>query len=276
MTDTSDIDALFELPLADFTAARNALASRLKKEGRVAEADRVKAMPKPPATAWAVNQIFWRHRKEMDRLLALGNKVRAAQRKSAGDLRDLLAERRRMVSELTGRAAEILGSAGHAASPDATRRIATNLESLATWGNSDSEVQPGRLTADLEPIGFDGLAALLGGEKLEPAKVLQFRRAAEQKKTAEDAAAARTEAKEAVKAAEKALTGARRNAERAQGAAAKALKRAEDLEEQKRELDELHEKAQKEARATAGEAKKAAQAVADAERALARARAALE
>ena len=276
MTDTSDIDALFTLPLADFTAARNALASRLKKEGRAVEAARVKALPKPPATAWAVNQIFWRHRKEMDRLLALGDKVRAAQRKSAGDLRDLLAERRRMVSELTGRAAEILEGAGSAASMDAKRRIATNLESLATWGSSSSEVQPGRLTSDLEPLGFDGLAALLGGKKLDAPKVLQFRRAAEQKKTAEDAAAARTQAKEAIKAAEKALTGARRDAERAEGAAAKARKRAEDLEEQKREIDELHEKAQKEARAAASEAKKAAQAVADAERALAHARAALE
>ena len=276
MTAAAETDALFALPLAEFTAARNALASRLKKEGRAAEAGEVKALPKPPATAWAVNQIFWRHRKEMDRLLTLGEKVRDAQRNSAANLRDLLEERRRRISELTDRAAEILESAGGAASLDAKRRISTNLESLAAWGRSSSEVQPGRLTSDLEPLGFDGLAALMGGRKLEPAKVLQFRRATEQKKSAESQAAARAQAKEAVKTAEKTLAAARRDAERADAAVAKARKHAEDLEKEKRKLDERYEKAQKDARAAASEAKTAAQAVADADRALARARAALE
>ena len=38
------VDDLFVLPLADFTAARNALASMLKKAGRADEAERVKAI----------------------------------------------------------------------------------------------------------------------------------------------------------------------------------------------------------------------------------------
>ncbi|MGZ5443061.1 MAG: hypothetical protein ACXW5U_13150 [Thermoanaerobaculia bacterium] len=32
-TQTTEIDALFEVSLAEFTAARNSLAARLKKEG---------------------------------------------------------------------------------------------------------------------------------------------------------------------------------------------------------------------------------------------------
>src|SRR5687767_13381619 len=154
MTPPSDIDALFKLPLPEFTAARNTLAARLKKEGRTGEAERVKAMPKPPATAWAVNQLFWRHRKEMERLLTIGEKVRVAQTGRPADLRRLLDERRTVVSSLTNRAADILVDAGHAASQDAKRRMAINLESLAAWGHSNGESQAGRLTADLEPLGF--------------------------------------------------------------------------------------------------------------------------
>jgi hypothetical protein len=279
MPPPSEIDALFTLPPAEFTAARNALASRLRKEGRTGEAERVKALPKPPATAWAVNQLFWRHRKDIDRLLAIGEKVRVAQTERVADLRGLLEQRRKLVSDLTDRAAEILTDAGLGAPQDARRRIAITLDSLAAWERSDVETQAGRLTSDLEPLGFDGLAALLDGKKLQPANVLQFRRAADEKKSekksAEDAAAARARAAEAVKAAKKTLTAARRDAERAEAALARASAHAEALEEQKRELAARCDQAQEDARGADSEAKKARQTVAEAERALARAEAAL-
>ena len=273
MTTTSEIDALFKLPLAEFTAARNSFAARLKKEGRTAEAARVKAIAKPPATAWAVNQLFWRYPKDVERLFAIGGKVRQAQTGKGGDLRALLEERRTMISELTRRAAAILREAGHSDSQDAMRRMTTNLESLAVFGPSNADPQPGRLTADLDPLGFDGLAALLGGRKLETAKVLQFRDKAKEKKTEEDQARARAQAIEAMKVAEKTLTAARREAERAEAAHAKAVARAEVLETQKREMDARCRNAQEEARAAANEAKKRLQAVTEAERALTRARA---
>src|SRR6185503_12426637 len=65
----SDLDALFQLPLTEFTGARNALAAQLKKSGRGDEAARVKALPKPPVSAWAVNQLYWNHREAFDRLI---------------------------------------------------------------------------------------------------------------------------------------------------------------------------------------------------------------
>ena len=47
---TSDpLDPLFAAPLEDFVEARNELAKQLRGEGRREEADRVKAMRKPPA-----------------------------------------------------------------------------------------------------------------------------------------------------------------------------------------------------------------------------------
>jgi hypothetical protein len=275
VTEHSDIDALFQHPLSDFTAARNSLSSRLKKAGRTAEAERVKALPKPPATAWAVNQLFWQQRKEIERLFTIGDRVREAQTGKAGDLRALLEERRRVVSDLADRAEEILRDAGHAASQSARRRMATTLESLAAWGRSNVESQAGRLTSDLDPVGFDDLAALLDGKTLAPGKVLQFRRAVQERKSAEDAAAEQAQAREAVKAAEKTVTAARRNADRAEAALAKANARAEALDDQRREIEARCKKAQEDVRTAGTEAKKAAQAVAEAERSLARARALL-
>ena len=67
-----DIDALFKLPLAEFTSERNTLAARLKKEGRRNDADRVKLLAKPSISAWAVNQLYWDHREAFDQLMASG------------------------------------------------------------------------------------------------------------------------------------------------------------------------------------------------------------
>ena len=75
----AEIDALFQLSLAEFTEARNALAKHLKNEGRTLDAERVKALAKPPSPAWAVNQLYWQDPKAIERLRTLGERVRKAQ-----------------------------------------------------------------------------------------------------------------------------------------------------------------------------------------------------
>src|SRR5712691_10157188 len=99
----SEVDDLFKLPPAEFTAARNALAAKLKKAGDATAADRIKALGKPPVSAWVANQLYWRHRKAFDRLLAAGDQFRRAQAaqlagKSA-DLRGSLDARRDALAE---------------------------------------------------------------------------------------------------------------------------------------------------------------------------------
>ncbi len=270
----AEIDALFRLSLAEFTGARNALATRLKKEGRTLDAERVKALAKPPAPAWAVNQLYWQDPKSIELLLAVGERVRKAQTGQVknADLRGLLDEKKQMTTAMMARASAILAAAGHAASPEAMRRVSATLESLAVWGDTEGAPKAGRLTADLDPPGFDALAALMGGKKPEAAKVLLFR----SPKPAEDPAAARARAREAVQAAEKAMREARREAERAEAALTKANARAEAVEKQKQEIEARYAEAKEETRAAASEAKRTAQALADAERSLAKARAALD
>src|SRR5688572_20286859 len=108
----ADIDALFVLPLEQFTAARNGLATRLKKAGRSNEAETVKALAKPPISAWAVNQLYFRHRPAFEKLMAAGKQLLEAQTaKLAGrqnDLRGLLDARRLALSELSQLAGALL------------------------------------------------------------------------------------------------------------------------------------------------------------------------
>lgn len=268
-----ELDDLYRLSLSEFTAARNALAVRLRKLGRAIEAERVKALAKPPATAWVVNQLYWQNPRAFDQLIGVTERARKAQtgRARNEDLRELLDEKKRMMAALTQQAATILSTAGHAPSPEAMRRVAATLEALAVWGKAEGVPKAGRLTTDLDPPGFDALAAVMGGAKTDSAKVLLFR----EPKRAKDTEAARARARDALLAAEKVLRDVQREAERAQAAVNKAHARLALVEKQKQEIEARYADAKEEVRAASVEAKKAARAVADAEQSLARAKTAL-
>jgi hypothetical protein len=157
----NDVDALFALPLSEFTAGRNALIKRLKQDKRGDEAARVQALAKPPLSAWAVNQLYWRHRNEFDRLLAAGSLLSQAHVSQlsgkATDVHGPLAARREAMSVLLRLVDKLLRDSGHSAAPDTMRRIATTLETLSVPG----ALLPGRLTEDVASLGFESLAALV-------------------------------------------------------------------------------------------------------------------
>lgn len=302
-----ETDALFQAPLAEFTSARNALAARLKKNGDAAAAERVKSLGKPSISAWVANQLYWRHRKAFDRLFAAGDRFRSAQAaqlagKSA-DLRASLDARREALADLTKHAADILRDAGHPASPDTTRRVMTTLEALATYGEQPEAPQAGRLTADVDPPGFEALAALVprGAHARSvkspegthaPPRVIPFnqpkpqparRKAGDEKEEARRREAERrakeTQARKELREAEHALVTARREAERARAAMRDAAARAKAAEKAKAALEARFEKlsatadtARQDARRVASEAEEAAQAMDDAERAVQKAR----
>ena len=301
---TVDVDALYKLPLADFTASRNALAGRLKKAGRAEDADRVKALGKPSSAAWAVNQLFWRQRDQFDRLIATGDRLRKAQASKlaggSGDIRGALDELRETLSSLTRTAAELLREAGSNITPDLMRRVTSTLEALASIGIVPGGPQPGRLADEVDPPGFETLAALVpSSERAErgdaPTRVLTFRheppKPAKRKASSEDEEKRRDEerkakiaaAKAAAHEAERTLKEARATAQQAQADLKKAAARAKDTEQEMIEAEQRLEKAAKEAHSTrqlarrlAVEAESAAQAVEDAERALERAKDALK
>ena len=281
------------MPLGEFTAARNALAAQLKKDGRAEEANGVKALAKPSASAWVVNQLYWRHRESFNRLLAAGERLRRAHvGQMAGDaVRDPVIARREAMTELT-RLAELilLRDGNHSATRDLMRRVTSTLEALSSYASSPDAPVAGRLTDDLQPPGFEAVAGLLPQSgKARRQLQMPLRHAQPATNRGSSAAAARRDekdrkelvaaAKAAVRDAERALSAARKQAERAAAKAETAAKRAEEIEAQRAQIEKQLARVSNEAgaaRAHANEAtsnaNEATKSVAKAERALGLAR----
>jgi hypothetical protein len=225
----TDSDALFQLPLGEFTSARNALSAQLKKDGRAAEAGEVKKLAKPSISAWVVNQLYWQHRELFDRLLEGGERVRRAQL-SGESARDAGSVRRGALAALARIAEALLRDGGNAATRDMLRRVTTTLEALSSFGSAPGAPAPGRLVDDVQPPGFEALAGLLEGRRSRAARdhiPMPLPKPAtkpRQRPDRADTAKAREEHKRLLAAAKAAV----RDAERRLTSAAKGLAAAQE------------------------------------------------
>jgi hypothetical protein len=295
----ADIDALFQLAPPQFVAARNALAAQLRKAGQTDAAHRIKALPKPSISAWTVNQVFWRHRIEFDKLLATGERFRRAQasRMSGGgpDIRGLLNERREALSEVSRLAAAILQKSGGSSPAGVMRRVTATLEAISAYGSLPGAPRAGHLVEDVDPPGFEALAALVprigDAEPVDaPSRVLAFQKEApagsrkakskqDSRRQEQQRQAQLAEARAARQKAERALADARKLVEKAQAALKKAATRAKETEKEMVDAEQrlqqaastAHEARQR-ARRAAVEAETAAQAADEAEVTLDRAK----
>jgi hypothetical protein len=159
-----EVDALFKLPLAEFTGSRNNLAAQLKRDGRADDANLVKALAKPSVSAWAVNQLYWKHGEAFKELLAAGQRFREAQTSNSdariADMRESLDARREALSLLSDLATVLLREAGHNPIPDTIHRITTTLEAISAYATPSDGQAPGRLSHDVDPPGFESLGSL--------------------------------------------------------------------------------------------------------------------
>jgi hypothetical protein len=164
---SAEIDHLYQLPLSDFIAGRNALAARVRGEQGAEAAAAIKALTKPSIPAWIVNQLYWRDRKEFERLIKAGDHLRAAQQhRLAGhgdpdDLRHAVAARQETINALIPRAREIMRSGGLTLTADMQQRVAMTIESLSAYGTSEAAPRAGRLVEEVKPPGLDALASLI-------------------------------------------------------------------------------------------------------------------
>lgn len=153
-----EIDGLYRLPLAEFTAARNALA---KTAG--ARAAEIRGLQKPNAAAWVVNQVYWRHRKVFDALASASEKRRTTHvRRISGrdaDVDTAEARYRAALDAAVGVARTLLGQAGESTSSGTMTAVVHTLEAVPAEG-----IQ-GRLTRPLEPVGFSMLAGLMASSR---------------------------------------------------------------------------------------------------------------
>ncbi len=279
-----EIDALFILPLAEFTSVRNTLAARLKKEGHRDEAERVKLLGKPPVSAWAVNQLYWNHRDEFEQLIATGKRFHSAQASRSAakvaNMRDSLEARRQALAGLSELATELLQDAGHNPSLDTLRRITTTLEALSTYALLPDGPRPGRLTQDVDPPSFELLASLISGGTTPGELPARTKSAAKSKTPNSDARQIRqakiAEAKVLLQEAKKSLADARAKAQSSEAAQKKAIADAKETEKQKRTVEERLQRATAVAEAAARRAQSASEEAAEAAQAVEKAKRAVE
>jgi len=294
----TDIDALFQLPLAEFTGARNALAAKLKKSGREdekAEAARVKALGKPSVSAWAVNQLYWNHREAFDQLIASSERFHKAQTSGKiADMRIALEARREVLSQLSDIAASILRDAGQNPSLDTLRRITTTLEGMSVYASRSDGPRPGRLTQDVDPPGFESFGSFVPsltkqeagarrqaagttthskGSAKSDAGAARARQKQDKQQLEERRKSKIADARVSLQDARRLLTEARVRAQGLVAAQRKADAEAKKAEKHRRDADEELKKAKaaseiadRRARSVAAEVEAAARALDDAER----------
>jgi hypothetical protein len=133
------IDRLYQLPLDEFTAARNALA----KESGAAGAE-IRALQKPPLAAWAINQVYWRGRPAFHAFNASAAALREAHTGvvsgKRADLRAASKAHEEALEAVAKAALAILRDAGQPATDATKQAILATLRALPA-----SSDPPGRL-----------------------------------------------------------------------------------------------------------------------------------
>jgi hypothetical protein len=204
------ISTLYQASLSDFVAERKRLSAELKAGGDKEAASRFAKLGRPPVSAWAVNQLWWREREAFEALLEAAKRVKVGDREASQAHRQALAKLREA-------AARLLQESGNAASDATLRRVATTLSALAATGGFAPDL-PGALSADRDPPGFEALGFGVAAASSAPVAATPPPSAAQPSDAAALAEAERRRAEEAEK----------RRAEEAE------KRRAEEAERQRR------------------------------------------
>lgn len=231
------IDRLYGVAPSEFVAERGRIERTLRDEGRKAEADEVKGLAKPTTAAWIVNQLAREKRRDVDRLLAAGERLREAQRAAvAGEGTSRFDESRGEENEsrraLVEAAETLLAERNQKASPAVLDQVDKTLRAAAVLDEGRELLAAGRLVRELEAGGFELLAGV------EPSKSKRAGAERPAAKRQERLGQAREDVKEARSRAREA-TDALRRAQREAKAARRALDAAEAAaEEARQEADE--------------------------------------
>jgi hypothetical protein len=160
-----DPDELYGLPLDAFVPERDALAKRLRSDGRRAEAAEVKALRKPSVAAWGVNQAVRSQPKAARQLWDAGDALIGAQeallagRGDAAGLRGAVERERSALAELVEAAQGLLTSAGRDLGDSTIERVRETLHAAAIDRDAREQVAPGRVTREMAHAGLGGIEA---------------------------------------------------------------------------------------------------------------------
>ncbi|HZT92626.1 MAG TPA: hypothetical protein VFA05_11360 [Gaiellaceae bacterium] len=233
-----ELDELYGVPLERFTGARNDLARRLKHAHQEEAAAAVKALRKPSVVAWTANQLARGEPELVEALLDAGERLRDVQQRalagsaSADEVNDAAAAERDAVRTLLTAARSVLAERATAALLD---RLARTLRAAAVEPEARVLLERGRLTDELEAVGFGPLEAV----KPRPRRARDELAAAARERVKELRAEARRlarEAGEAERAAQEASRAADDLAAEARDKRGEAERAATELAEAEQEL----------------------------------------
>jgi len=216
------IDRLYQLPLEEFTGARNGLA---KESGNAA----VKKLEKPVLATWAVNQLYWHERSLFDDVVKTSGQVRTAHQQMLGGQAADVKAAEVFHAEAMRRAKDairkIVEAAGNAASDAVMTPVTEMLDALPTTDT------PGRFIKPFRRTGFEALHGVTITAKPKPREVSAAVDTTASVK-AEEARQQRAMAKERLRFADAALREAEAAFERSQRALERAQRTRERVEKE--------------------------------------------
>jgi hypothetical protein len=172
---------LYGLRSEEFTAARDAQAAAVRRNGDRELAAAIKKLRRPTPGAWLVNLLAREHPDRIVRLLELGSAMRDAQSAlAAADMRRLSGERRTVLGALVSDARDLARRAGQSVSEASWRELETTLEAALADADAGKAIQAGRLTTGLSysglgPVDLSGAVAAPTGKRADRRETTQDR-----------------------------------------------------------------------------------------------------
>ncbi|HVU74144.1 MAG TPA: hypothetical protein VHE83_14360 [Mycobacteriales bacterium] len=147
---TAIADALYALPVEDFTKARDEAAKAAK-----ADAATIRSWRKPTVSAGLMNLLVRERREQVGELLGLGAAMRDAQATLDGDaLRELTRQRTHVVRALAVEAQQIAAAAGRKVGDTVAREVEMSLQAALSDESAAAAVLTGRLVRAISADGF--------------------------------------------------------------------------------------------------------------------------
>lgn len=146
------LDELYVTPPSGFVARRETLAAAARTAGRADDARRIQAARRPTLAAWAANLLLRSQPEESRQFLELGEALREAYRTLDADgLKDLSAQRRRVVSALSRQTAQLALESGHRLSESVQQDLEATLRAVLADPDAAGQWAAGRLISALTP-----------------------------------------------------------------------------------------------------------------------------
>lgn len=248
------LDELYALPPSEFVARREERAAAARTARRAGDARRIHAARRPTLAAWAANLLRHSRPDEAERFLELGRALREAHATlDPSGLKELSAQRRRIVSELSRQAAGLAREAGLPLSDAVQRDVETTLRAVLADPEAAAVWATGRVESALTPPS-DFPAGAAGAERsartpptpARKAKDEPAERRAERRRRLAEAREAAREAEERLRDRRAEQADAEAALRRARGHAQETGERVSALEEQLRQSRAEWERAERE------------------------------